>query len=118
PILCTQPTWTYPLARTHAHPYHPADTTPIHLEGETHPGPNAWDRTFLNAPAAVHPTQAALYNAQASAFRNLTAQITAADTQPNPTLAAQEYATAEQTAISLYMYVYAFQQTSFCIVEP
>jgi len=100
------------------YPYPSDYTDAMYLEGGTYPGPNGWDRTFLNGLAAVHPTQAALYNAQASAFRNLTAQITAADTQPNPTLAAQEYATAEQTAISLYMYVYAFQQTGFWIVKP
>src|SRR5437667_583431 len=100
------------------YPYPSDYTDAMYLEAGTYPGPNGWDRTFLSGPAAVHPTQAALYNAQASAFRNLTAQITAADTQPNPTLAAQEYATAEQTAISLYMYVYAFQQTGFWIVKP
>src|SRR3989454_10262287 len=84
----------------------------------SYPGPNGWDQTYLNGLAAAHPGEAALYSAQASAFRSLTTQITGADTEPNPTLAAQKYAQAEQTAVGLYMYVYAFQSTGSWIVKP
>ncbi len=100
------------------YPYPSDYTDAMYLEGGTYPGPNGWDHTYLNGLAATHPTQAALYNSQASAFVNLTAQILAADTQPNPTLAATEYAQAEQTAVSLYMYVYMVQTTGFWIVKP
>src|SRR2546426_8608348 len=50
----------------------------------SYPGPNGWDQTYLNGLAAAHPGEAALYSAQASAFRSLTTQITGADTEPNP----------------------------------
>src|SRR2546426_1352426 len=59
-----------------------------------------------------------LGQAQASAFRSLTTQITAADTEPNPTLAAQKYAQAEQTAVGLYMYIYKYQSTGAWVVKP
>ncbi len=100
------------------YPYPSDYTDAMYLEGGTYPGPDGWDQTFLNSRAAAHPAQAALYRAQAAAFRNLTAQITAADLQPNPTLAARQYAQAEQTAVSLYMYVYTLQSTGFWIVKP
>src|SRR2546428_2805953 len=90
----------------------------MYLEGGTYPGPDGWDQTYLNSLAAAHPTEAALYTAQASAFRSLTTQITAADTEPNPTLAAQKYAQAEQTAVGLYMYIYKYQSTGAWVVKP
>jgi ABC-type transport system substrate-binding protein len=100
------------------YPYPSDYTDAMYLEGGTYPGPNGWSQGYLDGLAATHPTQAALYNAQASAFRNLTAQIKAADTQPDPTLAAQKYAQAEQTAVGLYMYTYMYQATGFWIVKP
>lgn len=100
------------------YPYPSDYTDAMYLEGGTYPGSDGWDHTFLNGLAAKYPTQAALYNTQASAFTNLIAQINAADTQTNPTLAAAQYATAEQTAVNLYMYVYTSQSTGFWIVKP
>src|SRR3989449_1267382 len=100
------------------YPYPSDYTDAMYLEGGTYPGPDGWDQAYLNSLAAAHPTEAALYTAQASAFRSLTTQITAADTEPNPTLAAQKYAQAEQTAVGLYMYIYKYQSTGFWIVKP
>jgi len=100
------------------YPYPSDYTDAMYLEGGTYPGPNGWDQTFLNGLAAAHPAEAAMYTAQALAFHTLTTQINGADTEPNPTLAAQKYAQAEQTAVNLYMYVYAYQATGFWIVKP
>ena len=100
------------------YPYPSDYTDAMYLEGGTYPGPDGWDQAYLNSLAAAHPTEAALYTAQASAFHSLTTQITAADTEPNPTLAAQKYAQAEQTGVGLYMYMYAYQATGAWIVKP
>jgi len=100
------------------YPYPSDYTDAMYLEGGTYPGPNGWDQTFLNGLAAAHPAEAAMYTSQALAFHTLTTQINGADTEPNPTLAAQKYAQAEQTAVNLYMYVYAYQATGFWIVKP
>jgi len=100
------------------YPYPSDYTDAMYLERGTYPGSDGWDQAYLNGLAVTYPSQTALYNAQAFAFRNLTAQITAADAQTNPTLAAALYATAEQTAVNLYMYVYTSQTTGFWIVKP
>src|SRR3989441_8895738 len=88
------------------------------LQGGINPGRSGWPQMSLNAFFFKDPATTEIYTAQAQAFANLTAQITAADIQPNPTLAATEYAQAEQTAVSLYMYVYMVQATGFWIVKP
>ncbi len=100
------------------YPYPSDYTDAMYLQGGTYPGPNGWDQTYLNGLAANHTAEASLYNAQALEFAVLTLEITAADTEANATRAAQLYAAAEQIAVSLYMYVYMFQQTGFWIVKP
>ncbi len=97
------------------YPYPSDYTDAMYLQGGTYPAPNGWDQTFLNGLAAAHPAQASLYNQQAMAFSNLTTQITAADTATSG--AAQLYATSEQTAVKLYMYVYTEQANGFWIVK-
>src|SRR5205823_10366560 len=79
------------------YPYPSDYTDAMYLQGGTYPGPNGWDRPYLNGLAAAHPTQTALYNTQASAFSNLTNLIKAADTETDPTKAAQLYGQVGQT---------------------
>ncbi len=100
------------------YPYPSDYTDAMYLQGGTYPGPNGWDQTYLNGLAANHTAQASLYTAQALEFSVLTALIIGADTEANPTRAAQLYAAAEQVAVSLYMYVYMYQSTGFWIVKP
>ena len=100
------------------YPYPSPDTDAMLQVGGTYPAPNGWDPTYLGGLAATYPSQASMYSAQASAFTNMSALITAADASTSATQAAQLYQQAEQYSISLYMYVYTYQQTGFWITRP
>ncbi len=108
----------YSLGWIADYPYPSDYTDAMYLVGGTYPAPNGWDPTYLTRLATTHPSQAALYNAQAQNYSSLNNLITQADLATDPAKAASFYAQAEQVAVKLYMYIYTFQQTGIWIVKP
>jgi ABC-type transport system substrate-binding protein len=91
------------------YPY-PSDFVDVfYKQGGIYAAPNGWTAEYLNSTG---------HGDQASMFAQMNSLIKIADSTTNATLAAQDYKAAEQIAINLYMYLYAFVPNSFWVVKP
>lgn len=108
----------YQLAWIADYPYPSDYTDAMYLQGGTYPIGTDFNLTYLNSLATAHPTQAALYNGQYQNYSLLNTLIHQADLAVNTTKAAQLYASAEEAAVNLYMFVYTYQYNLLWVVKP
>jgi len=96
-----------PWAADYPYPSDFVDGT--YKQGGYYTAPFGWSVQRLNSTG--HADQAAM-------FAEMNSLIQVADSTTNATLAAQDYKTAEQLGINLYMYVYTYVPNYFLVVKP
>lgn len=104
----------YFLAWIADYPYPSDFVDAMYLVNGTYPGPDGWDTVYLSG---LSTAKGGAYTTQYNAWTTLINQIHVADAATDPAVAAPAYKAAEQTAVSLYMYVYTYQPTSFWMVR-
>jgi len=78
-------------------------------EGGLQVAPDGWTVNYLNSTGHAD---------QSSMLAQMSMLIKTADSATNASLAAQYYKAAEQIAVNLYMYVYAYVPNCFWVVKP
>jgi peptide/nickel transport system substrate-binding protein len=91
------------------YPYPSDFVDPFYKQGGPLPAADGWTAEYLNSTGHAD---------QATMFAQMNLLIKMADSSTDATLAAQHYKAAEQIAINLYMYLYAFVPNSFWVVKP
>jgi len=114
----TNPMPLFSLGWIADYPYPSDYTDAMYLGNGTYPFAEGWYWWYFDREAAAYPAMASMFQSQAQNYTLLNNLITAADAETNATRAAALYVAAERVAVSLYMYVYTYQQEGFWIVQP
>jgi ABC-type transport system substrate-binding protein len=108
-VANTNPMPVYYLGWIADYPYPSDFVNALYEQGGTYPSASGFSVSGLTAAG---------FASEATQYQQLNTEIQQADAATTSTQSAADYKLVEQSAINLYMYVYAQQPSSFWVVKP